>query len=192
MHGLQIKDLIGSTGAPLGPLDTDNRSDDLESNLVSLEVSNSLAISESTSADFRLESTVENQCDTDVCADKGIAVDMVSDKIDIENIHVQPLASSDASSQDVHVEGQYSKVTDNSVKLGDDFPVDGFKNVTTDSSEPIKDDVMGEQIQIVEDTSSKGLGKSIAGRILFCVFTSFDINQFPFFMLFNILLLKIL
>ncbi|KAL8496800.1 hypothetical protein ACS0TY_020468 [Phlomoides rotata] len=116
-------------------------------NHVSLEISSSLAINKSTSAAFRLESTMENQCDIDVCAHKGIAMDIVPDKIDIENIHVQPLASSDASSQDVHVEGQY-----------------GFKNVTTDSSEPIKDDVMGEKMQIDEDIISEGMGKSLAGR----------------------------
>lgn len=133
----------------------------ITNNHVSLELAD-----KPTSAAFRLESTMENQCDIDVCEHKGIAVDIVSDKADIENIHVKPLAPSDASSQGVHVEGQYSKMSDNSVKLGDNFLVDGFKNVPTDSTGPIKDDVMGEKMRLDEGTSFKGVGKSLEGGIL--------------------------
>ncbi|KAI3450482.1 hypothetical protein Pfo_007147 [Paulownia fortunei] len=133
-------------------------------NDVSIELSDPL--NKSSSSAFPLEeSSVENCCGVGVCAQEGVPVDKVSSKIDSENKQGPPLASSDAPSQDVYVEGeQYSEMTDSSVKLVDGLPIEGLLNLTTDFIEPIINDVMGDRKQIDSATSYQGLGKSQAGR----------------------------
>ncbi|KAK6163239.1 hypothetical protein DH2020_000103 [Rehmannia glutinosa] len=130
-------------------------------NHVSKELLNPL--NESSFSAFALEeSNVENRCGVGVCAQEGVPNEIDSE-IKLE-LHV---ASSDAPSHDVYVEGkQYCEMTDSSIKLGDCLPVDGLLNPTTDVNEPISYDVMGDREQIDSVTNYRGLGKSQAGVVL--------------------------
>ncbi|KAK6142216.1 hypothetical protein DH2020_000013 [Rehmannia glutinosa] len=116
-------------------------------------------LNESSFSAFALEeSDVANRCGVGVCAQEG-----VPNEIDSENKQELHVASNDAPSQDVYVEGkQYCEMTDSSLKLGDCLPVDGLLNPTTDVNEPISYDVMGDREQIDSVTNYRGLGKSQA------------------------------
>ncbi|KAK6142056.1 hypothetical protein DH2020_013885 [Rehmannia glutinosa] len=128
-------------------------------NHVSKELLNPL--NESGPSAFALEeSNVENRCGVGVCAQEG-----VPNEIDSENKQELHVASNDAPSEDVYVEGkQCCETTDSSLKLGDCLPVDGLLNPTTDVNEPISYDVMGDMKQIDPVTNYRGLGKSQAGK----------------------------
>ncbi|KAH6822080.1 polymerase/histidinol phosphatase-like protein [Perilla frutescens var. hirtella] len=130
-------------------------------NRVSLELSNPLSISSSSA--FPLDSAVENR-DMGVCAHEGTTMNKLFMRNGIENMQVQPLASSHTSYEDGYVENrEYSKMTDSSGKLGDGLPLEGSSNVTTNFDSPIIDDVMGELKQIDSVPDYQGLAKSHAG-----------------------------
>ncbi|KAL0310305.1 UNVERIFIED_CONTAM: protein GAMETOPHYTE defective [Sesamum calycinum] len=130
----------------------------------SKELSNLLNKSRSSAFEL-VDSTVENQCDEDVSAQEGVVLDNISDKIDTGNKQRSFLASSDASSQDVYVEGeQYSEMTHGSVNLGDVLPIEGFLYPATDFKGPVPDDVKGKRKEIDIVTNYQGLGKPRAGR----------------------------
>ncbi|KAL0369738.1 UNVERIFIED_CONTAM: protein GAMETOPHYTE defective [Sesamum angustifolium] len=129
----------------------------------SKELSNLLNKSRSSAFEL-VDSTVENQCDEDVSAQEGVVLDNISDKIDTGNKQRSFLASSDASSQDVYVEGeQYSEMTHGSVNLGDVLPIEGFLYPATDFNGPVPDDVKGKRKEIDIVTNYQGLGKPRAG-----------------------------
>ncbi|PIM99944.1 Protein subunit of nuclear ribonuclease P (RNase P) [Handroanthus impetiginosus] len=105
------------------------------------------------------ESNMENQGDVGVCAQECVAADRDLNKIDSEKQQGPSLASDDASSQVVDVDGElFIEMTNSSVKLDDGLPLEGSSYLTTDFNEPILDDVMGEREQIDPVTNFQRFG----------------------------------
>ncbi|KAL6566610.1 hypothetical protein OROMI_015014 [Orobanche minor] len=108
------------------------------------------------------ESDVENRYGGDSCAEEGVPVEMVPNKIESENAQ-GPTVASDTPARDVYAEGeQCNEMSDSRVKLCDGLTIEGLVNLEADLSEPTNHDVIGERKQIHPVTNYRDPGKSQA------------------------------